>query len=214
MKFLPRVINNWFDFAFTPTYVWRTVYSWVSVETHHWRLGQDSNPQPPAYECRRLNLPITDPAWWRVAGRNSKLHCILRYLKIDEILASGDQQLIWFLPLRMFTGTLTCFVITAEILDRTISMVQFPPEGEEDTLETAKKFLMKDGSSAPRYDHLLAIERAGRAEDGGYYTMRAIDVRELVGGIDWLFQAATDMTTVHTTGTYFPKPWVHTVFVV
>ena len=81
-------------------------------------------------------------------------------------------------------------------------MVQFPPNGEQDTLETAKKFLLKDGSPAPRYDHLLAIERAGRAEDGGYYTMKAIDVGRLVGGVDWLFLAAADMPTVHTSGRF------------
>jgi hypothetical protein len=29
---------------------------------------------------------------------------------------------------------------------------------------------------AERYDHAVAIERAGRAEDGHYYTMRALDM--------------------------------------
>ncbi|XP_022085975.1 D-glutamate cyclase, mitochondrial-like isoform X5 [Acanthaster planci] len=87
-----------------------------------------------------------------------------------------------------------------DVLVRPISVVQFPPEGEEDSLETAKKFLLNDGSNTPRYDHLLAIERSGKAEDGGYYTMKAIDVGRLVGGIDWLFLAAADLPKVHTSG--------------
>ncbi|XP_038072044.1 D-glutamate cyclase, mitochondrial-like isoform X2 [Patiria miniata] len=91
-------------------------------------------------------------------------------------------------------------LVEQKVLARPISVVQFPPEGEQDTLETAKKFLLKAGTTAPRYDHLLAIERAGKAEDGGYYTMKAIDVGRLVGGIDWLFQAAAEMPTVHTSG--------------
>ena len=92
-------------------------------------------------------------------------------------------------------------MLLAEVLSRPIPVVQFPPDGEQDNLETAQRFLQKDGGSSPRYDHLLAIERAGRAEDGGYYTMKAIDVGRLVGGIDWLFLAAADMPTVLTSGT-------------
>ena len=71
-------------------------------------------------------------------------------------------------------------------------------------METAKTFMLK--GSSPRYDHLLAIERVGRAEDGRYYTMKAIDISKLVGGVDWLFMAAAEMPLVHTTGecqTYF-----------
>ncbi|XP_022085972.1 D-glutamate cyclase, mitochondrial-like isoform X2 [Acanthaster planci] len=91
-------------------------------------------------------------------------------------------------------------MVEKNVLVRPISVVQFPPEGEEDSLETAKKFLLNDGSNTPRYDHLLAIERSGKAEDGGYYTMKAIDVGRLVGGIDWLFLAAADLPKVHTSG--------------
>ncbi len=77
-------------------------------------------------------------------------------------------------------------------------MVLYPPEGEDDNMETAKTFMSKGGS--PRYDHLVAIERVGRAEDGGYYSMKAIDVSKFVGGVDWLFMAAADIPLVHTTG--------------
>ncbi|XP_033628201.1 D-glutamate cyclase, mitochondrial-like [Asterias rubens] len=94
--------------------------------------------------------------------------------------------------------TLMETLVEKQVLHSPIPVVLYPPEGQEDNMETAKTFMLK--GSSPRYDHLLAIERVGRAEDGRYYTMKAIDISKLVGGVDWLFMAAAEMPLVHTTG--------------
>ena len=52
--------------------------------------------------------------------------------------------------------------------------------------------------SENRWDHLVAIERAGRAMDGSFYTMRAIDMSPLVSPIDDLFLAAAAAGTAST----------------
>lgn len=54
-----------------------------------------------------------------------------------------------------------------------------------------------------RYDHLLAIERSGRAEDGNYYNMRGVNLKHLVDPIDDLFIAAKDIDGITTTGRFF-----------
>ena len=61
--------------------------------------------------------------------------------------------------------------------------------------ETCAEFMRAHGS----WDHLVAIERAGRAADGGFYTMRAIDMGDLVAPIDNLFLAAAT-SGVESTG--------------
>lgn len=55
-------------------------------------------------------------------------------------------------------------------------------------------------SSNFRFDHLVAIERSGRAEDGNYYNMRGINIKHLVDPIDDLFIAAKTISGVSTTG--------------
>lgn len=51
-----------------------------------------------------------------------------------------------------------------------------------------------------RYDHLVAIERCGRAEDGNYYNMRGVNLKHLVDPIDDLFIAAKGIAGITTTG--------------
>ena len=51
-----------------------------------------------------------------------------------------------------------------------------------------------------RYDHLVAIERSGRASDGNYYNMRMINIKHLVDPIDDLFTAASSIPGMSTTG--------------
>lgn len=51
-----------------------------------------------------------------------------------------------------------------------------------------------------RYDHLVAIERTGRAKDGNYYNMRGVNIKHLVDPIDNLFIAAKDIAGIITTG--------------
>lgn len=51
-----------------------------------------------------------------------------------------------------------------------------------------------------RFDHLVAIERSGRAADGNYYNMRGINIKHLVDPIDDLFTAASGIADITTTG--------------
>ena len=51
-----------------------------------------------------------------------------------------------------------------------------------------------------RFDHLVAIERSGRAADGNYYNMRGANIKHLVDPIDDLFVAAADIPGITTIG--------------
>lgn len=55
-------------------------------------------------------------------------------------------------------------------------------------------------SLACRFDHLVAIERAGRAADGNYYNARKVDIKHLVDPIDDLFLAARKIPGISSTG--------------
>lgn len=54
--------------------------------------------------------------------------------------------------------------------------------------------------SLTRFDHLIAIERAGMAADGNYYNARKVNIKHLVDPIDELFLAAQTIPGVRTTG--------------
>ncbi|XP_075700467.1 D-glutamate cyclase, mitochondrial isoform X2 [Rhinoderma darwinii] len=70
-----------------------------------------------------------------------------------------------------------------------------------ETPNSALEFLCENGDpSAPRFDHLVAIERAGRASDGNYYNARKINIKHLVDPIDDLFVAAQTIPGISTTG--------------
>lgn len=56
--------------------------------------------------------------------------------------------------------------------------------------------------SLTRFDHLIAIERAGIAADGNYYNARKINIKHLVDPIDELFLAAQTIPGITTTGMY------------
>ncbi|XP_075386894.1 D-glutamate cyclase, mitochondrial isoform X2 [Tenrec ecaudatus] len=65
----------------------------------------------------------------------------------------------------------------------------------------AQAFLCEDGDpKTPRFDHLVAIERAGRAADGKYYNARKVNIKHLVDPIDDLFLAAHKIPGVSSTG--------------
>lgn len=53
-----------------------------------------------------------------------------------------------------------------------------------------------------RFDHLVAIERSGRASDGNYYNMRGVNIKHLVDPIDDLFTTASTIPGISTTGWY------------
>ncbi|XP_040189874.1 D-glutamate cyclase, mitochondrial isoform X2 [Rana temporaria] len=70
-----------------------------------------------------------------------------------------------------------------------------------DAPDSALKFLCgSEDPALPRFDHLVAIERAGRAKDGNYYNARKINIKHLVDPIDDLFEAAQNIRGISTTG--------------
>jgi hypothetical protein len=69
---------------------------------------------------------------------------------------------------------------------------------EGNTEEDAKAFLNPE-KKKKRFDHLVAVERAGRAEDGHHYTMKGVSVSHLVDPLDDLFVAANQLG-IATTG--------------
>ncbi|XP_071476219.1 D-glutamate cyclase, mitochondrial-like [Diadema antillarum] len=85
------------------------------------------------------------------------------------------------------------------VIQQSIPVECYPPRGEKASAESARAFL-KDGENKCRFDHLVAIERAGRAHDGGYHSSKGVDRGSKIGGIDELFEAARDMPHVFTTG--------------
>ncbi|CAK6976476.1 D-glutamate cyclase%2C mitochondrial [Scomber scombrus] len=83
------------------------------------------------------------------------------------------------------------------VLKTEIPLVTFEDSGPDSALH----FLCHHGDPRkPRYDHLVAIERSGRAEDGNYYNMRAVNIKHLVDPIDDLFIIAKDIAGISTTG--------------
>ncbi|XP_051006489.1 D-glutamate cyclase, mitochondrial [Acomys russatus] len=70
------------------------------------------------------------------------------------------------------------------------------------SVEDAQAFLCKDGDpKSPRFDHLVAIERAGRAADGNYYNARKeMNIKHLVDPIDDIFLAAQKVPGISSTG--------------
>ncbi|XP_038585589.1 D-glutamate cyclase, mitochondrial [Micropterus salmoides] len=83
------------------------------------------------------------------------------------------------------------------VLKTAIPLVTF----EDSSPGSALHFLCHHGDpSKPRYDHLVAIERSGRATDGNYYNMRGINIKHLVDPIDNLFIAANHIPGITTTG--------------
>uniref|UniRef100_A0A2K5S8C4 D-glutamate cyclase n=1 Tax=Cebus imitator TaxID=2715852 RepID=A0A2K5S8C4_CEBIM len=69
------------------------------------------------------------------------------------------------------------------------------------SVEAAQAFLCKDGDpQTPRFDHLVAIERTGRAADGNYYNARKMNIKHLADPIDDLFLAAKKIPGISSTG--------------
>ncbi|KAK1138201.1 D-glutamate cyclase, mitochondrial-like [Acipenser oxyrinchus oxyrinchus] len=83
------------------------------------------------------------------------------------------------------------------ILRTQVPLLSFQDNSQDSTL----RFLCQDGNpQTPRYDHLVAIERAGRAADGNYYNMRKVNIKHLVDPIDTLFTTASTIPGIITTG--------------
>lgn len=59
------------------------------------------------------------------------------------------------------------------------------------SFEKAKELYESSSKEQPPFDCLVAIERAGRAKDGSYRSMKAVDISQFVDPIDDLFVAAS-----------------------
>uniref|UniRef100_UPI00398EB5D0 D-glutamate cyclase, mitochondrial isoform X2 n=1 Tax=Pristiophorus japonicus TaxID=55135 RepID=UPI00398EB5D0 len=83
------------------------------------------------------------------------------------------------------------------VIKSPVPVVSFQDDAEDSSLI----FLCHDGKPQfPRFDHLIAIERAGMAADGNYYNMRKVNIKHLVDPIDKLFLTARDIPGIVTTG--------------
>ncbi|KAI5767722.1 DGLUCY protein [Gulo gulo luscus] len=83
------------------------------------------------------------------------------------------------------------------VLKTAVPLLTF--QGE--SVGAAQAFLCKDGDpKSPRFDHLVAIERAGRAADGNYYNARKMNIKHLVDPIDDLFLATRKIPGISSTG--------------
>ncbi|XP_065541785.1 D-glutamate cyclase, mitochondrial isoform X2 [Lathamus discolor] len=83
------------------------------------------------------------------------------------------------------------------ILKRPVPLLSY----QSKSADSALMFLCENGNPRrPRFDHLIAIERAGMAADGNYYNARKVNIKHLVDPIDELFLAAQTLPGVTTTG--------------
>ncbi|NXC40283.1 GLUCM protein, partial [Penelope pileata] len=83
------------------------------------------------------------------------------------------------------------------ILKKAVPLLSYQRESPYSALT----FLCENGNpQRPRFDHLIAIERAGMAADGNYYNARKVNVKHLVDPIDDLFLAAQTIPGITTTG--------------
>ncbi|XP_032300840.1 D-glutamate cyclase, mitochondrial isoform X4 [Coturnix japonica] len=72
---------------------------------------------------------------------------------------------------------------------------------QRESADSALTFLCESGNPRrPRFDHLIAIERAGMAADGNYYNARKVNIKHLVDPIDELFLTAQTIPGITTTG--------------
>ncbi|XP_067311520.1 D-glutamate cyclase, mitochondrial isoform X2 [Pseudorasbora parva] len=83
------------------------------------------------------------------------------------------------------------------VIKTAVPVISFQSNGPDSALH----FLCRDGDpTKPRFDHLVAIERSGRAVDGNYYNMRGVNIGHLVDSIDDLFTTASTISGITTTG--------------
>ncbi|NXR54156.1 GLUCM protein, partial [Hippolais icterina] len=83
------------------------------------------------------------------------------------------------------------------ILKKPIPLLSY----QRESADSALMFLCESGNpERPRFDHLVAIERAGMAADGNYYNARKVNIKHLVDPIDELFLAAQTIPGITTTG--------------
>ncbi|XP_070787599.1 D-glutamate cyclase, mitochondrial isoform X1 [Pituophis catenifer annectens] len=87
--------------------------------------------------------------------------------------------------------------VEQEILQTPVPVISY----QSNSPDSALQFLCEDGNpEKPRFNHLIAIERAGMAADGNYYNARKVNIKYLVDPIDELFIAAQTLPGITTTG--------------
>ncbi|XP_058018544.1 D-glutamate cyclase, mitochondrial isoform X4 [Ahaetulla prasina] len=87
--------------------------------------------------------------------------------------------------------------VEQEILQTSVPVISY----QSNSPDSALQFLCEDGNpEKPRFNHLIAIERAGMAADGNYYNARKVNIKHLVDPIDELFIAAQTLPGITTTG--------------
>ncbi|XP_039202876.1 D-glutamate cyclase, mitochondrial isoform X1 [Crotalus tigris] len=87
--------------------------------------------------------------------------------------------------------------VEQEILETPVPVISY----QSNSPDSALQFLCEDGNpEKPRFNHLIAIERAGVATDGNYYNARKVNIKHLVDPIDELFIAAQTLPGITTTG--------------
>nr|XP_046268557.1 D-glutamate cyclase, mitochondrial isoform X2 [Scatophagus argus] len=120
-------------------------------------------------------------------------------IAMATMLLSLGKQVTWVTDRRALDMNRAIIdeAVRTGVLKTAIPLVTFEDNGPDSALH----FLCHHGDpSKPRYDHLVAIERSGRAADGNYYNMRGINLKHLVDPIDDLFIAAKDIPGIITTG--------------
>ncbi|KAJ8045746.1 D-glutamate cyclase, mitochondrial [Holothuria leucospilota] len=93
-------------------------------------------------------------------------------------------------------------LVAKGVVKKPFPVLMYPKEGCSPTNRSAAlSFLTVNGDiHCPRFDHIVAIERAGRAADGNYYTCKAKNVSHLVTDLDVLFEVAQQIPLTFTTG--------------
>ncbi|XP_782739.1 D-glutamate cyclase, mitochondrial [Strongylocentrotus purpuratus] len=120
---------------------------------------------------------------------------ILQALGKDVVLVVDDDG-----GLLGWMRKLVEMLVERGVLSKAIPLECYPPAGQSASKENAVSFLTGQDGRTPRFDHLVAIERAGVAQDGGYHSATGLDKSVKIGGIDALFNAAREMDRVFTTG--------------
>ncbi|XP_075007359.1 D-glutamate cyclase, mitochondrial isoform X3 [Calonectris borealis] len=136
---------------------------------------------------------ITDLKNDSVTVRSSRevpqVHCISQDpLRYSIVSAEAAQKI----------RTLEALIgIDPGILKRPVPLLSY----QRESADSALMFLCENRNPGrPRFDHLIAIERAGMAADGNYYNARKVNIKHLIDPIDELFLAAQTIPGVTTTG--------------
>ncbi|XP_072031655.1 D-glutamate cyclase, mitochondrial-like isoform X2 [Amphiura filiformis] len=112
-------------------------------------------------------------------------------IKVTLVVEKGLYNLMKQVAQSLLAGGLT---------KEELPVLQYPQPNTSACMESARDFLTHDDGITPKYDHLVAIERTGQGSDGKHHTMHDRDVSHLVDSSDYLFEVASELPLVFTTG--------------